>query len=77
MSDLEREDFYVIEEQSRESIRQLLWPLTDEELEAVAALFAHHNLKHIPPPYWALSARVRAHVSVEKKRRAKEAATSE
>jgi hypothetical protein len=77
VSEPQREDFYVVEEQARESIRRLLEPLTDEELEAIAALFAHHNLKHIPPPYWSLSARVRAHVSVEKKRRAKEAATSE
>lgn len=61
--------YYQLSDSYRDQLDKRTSTLSDEELERVRDLFAHHNLANVPYRYWSLAAIVRAVVKREQKRR--------
>jgi hypothetical protein len=64
--------FYTAELNHRQRIQAIVGNLSNEDLNKVLDLFARDNAQNVPWEFWMLASRVRAHIKVELKKRAKE-----
>lgn len=64
------EPFFMAHLSYLEEIRQRVSMLSDDELERVRVMFTYANYASVPREFWRVAATVRAHCTVEQRRRA-------